>query len=105
MKTKCTFTPEDFNGSGQLIIRDSSPTGSKDYGFAITVCYKIGYIPSQAKHHKHGSMISMADGMVNHYETLEELCEHLNSDTHGYRPMTKTEIINIIGGHGSRFPE
>jgi len=49
-------------------------------------------------------MISLSDGMVGNPMTEEHLCEHLNTDRFGYRPMTREEIVNILGKQGARFP-
>jgi len=104
MKTKVIFSPEDFKGAGQLIIRDSFPVGCTDYSFGITVAYKIGFIIHPKK--KGGIkylIISLSDGMALEYASLEDLCKKLNSDSYGYRPMTRHEIDKIIVSRGSGF--
>lgn len=99
---KFIFEPSDFEGCGQMIIRNSSPKGSKDYSYASTVCYKIGY--------KAGGndlfMFAMNDGLVMKiFEDEKELCDYLNADPVGYRPMTRQDVINIISVEGGRFPQ
>ncbi len=102
MITKIHFSPEDFHGCGQLIIRNSSPVDSSDLLFAISVCYKVGYLLNGNKGNNI-LLISMADGYSSCFKSKAELCEFLNNDKWGYRPMTQTEIRNIIGRQGSRF--
>lgn len=104
MKTRVTFNPEDFRGHGQLIIRDSFPVGCTDYNLGVTVAYKIGFLAGRDAEGKH-IMVSLADGMALTYASLDLLCETLNSDEYGFRPMSRHEIERIVGGHGSRFPE
>jgi hypothetical protein len=98
MKIKCTFTEEDFSGSGQMLIRNSAPLGCKDYGFMSTVSYKIGYMPNP---HPNGvgqwsCMISLADGMIIPYESMDALIEGVNNDYHGFRPMSQEEIRQVM---------
>ena len=100
MKSLFKFEPSDFHGGGQMVIRQSSPSGSADVGFAATVSYKIGWIPS-------GNtvvMVSLADGMVMRFADEAALCEHLNSKG-GYRPMTADEIARVTAHVGNRFKE
>lgn len=101
MKTRNIFEPSDFKGSGQLLIRNSSPPGSPDLSFAVSVTYKVGYGAVLGK--SYFFLISMADGLAMTFDTMEDLCVHLNRDTYGFRPMTKEEVIGIIGEHGPRF--
>lgn len=100
MQVRYKFFPEDFKGGGQMIIRNSSPIGSTDFGFAISVAYKIGFVGFSSKS---TVMISLADGMVSKSMTIKELCDHLNDDEWGYRPMTIVEIENILGKQGNGF--
>jgi hypothetical protein len=100
MQVRYKFFPDDFEGSGQMIIRNSFPIGSTDFLFGISVAYKIGYVDFSSKS---TVMISLADGMVSKPKTLEELCNELNNDELGYRPMTEAEIENILGEQGNRF--
>lgn len=105
MKNRIVFEPGDFDGSGQMIIRNSFPVGNDDLLFASTVAYKIGY--SVFKLNKKLMpvvlMISLADGGTCVYDTRDDLCKRLNEDSYGYRPMTKEEISAILGNQGNRF--
>lgn len=106
MKTRCIFTPDDFKGSGQMIIRDSYAKGGDNLSFAVSVSYKIGYVPAlKERHVMPVALISMSDGMVDVFTSVDKLCDHLNKDQQGYRPMTEREIARILGAQGSRFPE
>jgi len=105
MKHKIVFEPGDFDGSGQMIIRNSYTHGSSDFVFASTVAYKIGYCVFQINK-KLGPvvlMISLADGGTCVYDTEDDLCKMLNGDSYGYRPMTEKEISDILGYQGNRF--
>jgi len=99
MKTNVYFEPSDFINGGQMIIRQSSTPGSKDVGFAASVAYKIGWT-------SRGNtimMISLSDGMCIDIPSIEKLCESLNTDAEGYRPMTLEEIHAIATFNGNRF--
>ena len=94
MKTKITFEEADFKGSGQLIILDNFPD--------ITTAYKLGYGYQGKNSCQVYYLIAMSDGMVTKQaETKEEMVDYLNQED--FRPMTKKEIIDIIGGQGNRF--
>ena len=102
MKTKVTFDPKDLKGLGQMIIRDSFPVNCKDYEFGASVAYKVGWMnSSSAKNEK--VLISLQDGMILRFASEQEICDHLNADTYGFRPMSKKEIKKILGIVGNRF--
>jgi hypothetical protein len=90
MKIRHVFEPSDFEGAGQMVIRESYPIGDSNLGFGCSVAYKIGYIPGEARNKR--CKISLADGYIKVYDTIEELCDALNNDTEGFRPMTREEI-------------
>lgn len=96
---KILFEEKDFTGCGQMIIRNSFKPHSNDYAFGITVAYKVGWLVAN----KDILLISLADGMVKAFESVNALCKYLNEDEFGYRPMTKEEIHSILVSHGSRF--
>lgn len=102
MKTKTIFEPSDFDGGGQMIIRNSSSIGSKDIGFAASVAYKIGWLAFKSGDSRY-CMISLADGMTSKPRSLKDLCEYLNNDQCGFRPLTKEEAAAIILEVGNRF--
>ena len=95
MKQKYVFEPEDFEGSGQMLIRDDFK--GRDPVFGVTVAYKVGYMSGTP------AWISLADGAARLYSDYSELCEMLNNNPIGFRPMTKDEIVSILGGQGNRF--
>ena len=100
MKERIEFAPVDLQGSGQMVIRRSY-TG-KDKAFGVTVAYKVGYLPEFTP--SKVLLISLADGMATLFPSKEALCNYLNTDGHGFRPMTATEIRDILGKQGNRFP-
>jgi hypothetical protein len=104
MKTTIKFEPSDFKGGGQLIIRNSSPRGSTDISFALSVSYKIGYISTEPGPKKL-TKVSLNDGWTQVFESDKALCDALNKDAHGYRPMNKREIERILTYEGNRFTE
>ena len=92
MKIKHIFEPPDFEGSGQMIVRNN-------YTNILNVCYKIGYMAADNS----VALIAMSDGMVNTFKNHEELCERLNSDVLGYHPLTEAEIAAVMTQIGNRF--
>jgi hypothetical protein len=103
MKTKTIFEPSDFEGGGQMIIRNSSPVGSKNISFAASVAYKIGWLAFERSKKGRLVMISLTDGMISKPRSEKEMCEYLNYDECGFRPLTKEETADIILEVGNRF--
>ncbi len=103
MKIKYVFDPGDFDGCGQMVVRNSFPVGCKDYSFGATVSYKVGYRFGEAGKGNDIYLISMADGMCIKHESKQALCDHLNNDISGFRPMTDDEITNIMLSQHNRF--
>ena len=101
MKVKHQFEPLDFEGGGQMVIRNSSPPESKDLIFAASVAYKIGWLAGRDE--PNYCLISLTDGMIISGLTVDGLCEGLNTDECGFRPMTKEEIAAILSKVGNRF--
>lgn len=101
MKQRNTFEPSDFRGCGQIIVRNSFPIGSTEYDHATTVSYKIGFLAGNKD--KKILKISLADGMTIQYRTINDLCNALNNDEYGYRPMNEKEIQIIMKVIGNRF--
>ena len=88
------FKPEDFNGSGQYLLRCST---SRDWNYLQTVLWKVGY--------KGGSyyLIAMTDGAIfKEHESKEALCRSLNDDERGYRQPTDHELSVLLTLIGSR---
>jgi hypothetical protein len=102
MKIKYIFEPEDFNGAGQCVIRQSSPKGG-DISFASSVAYKVGYIFKHRDQPKCTLLISLTDGMSMAFANDQALCDHLNNDPEGYRVMTDKEITAVCDYVGNRF--
>jgi hypothetical protein len=103
MKTRTIFEPYDFEGSGQMIIRDVAPAG-KVHIESITICYKVGWMIGRAsKKGNHVMLISLSDGMVMEFASNKALCDHLNHDDLGFLPMTTEEISTMLGQQGNRF--
>lgn len=101
MKIRHVFEPSDFAGSGQMIIRNSYKIGNSNTGFGASVAYKIGYIVGVERNKR--CKISLSDGLVMVYDSTEDLCNALNNDQYGFRPMTQNEISTILGEQGNRF--
>ena len=101
MKLKFYFSPSDFEARGQMIISESVLTGSNNFGSMSNLVYKVGYI--QSIHSKLTALISLSDGMIIEYESIDKLCDFLNNDTKGFRPMTIEEIHNVMDYTGNRF--
>lgn len=97
---KILFEEKDFDGAGQMIIRNSFKPGSTDYAFGITVAYKMGWLIGNPTH---VLLISLADGTCKPFKSINDLCKYLNEDEFGFRPMSKEEIHSILVTHGSRF--
>lgn len=102
MKHRVIFEPRDFYGCGQIIVRESFPRDCTDYSQAITLAYKIGFMSDEEKNSRI-VMISLADGLVLKCGSVEQLCERLNNDSEGYRPMSDVEISGMMLSIGNRF--
>ena len=103
MITKCIFEPSDFEGSGQMIARNSSPPGSADISFLASVAYKIGWITQSGPNKI--ARVALTDGMIITYASEIALCAMLNDDPCGFRPMTNEEITAVAAYVGNRFYE
>ncbi len=80
---------------GMHIIRQSSPVGSKDMGFASTVTYQICWYGEAEKRRYYLS--SVTDGMMfGKYKNKEEIVNKFNEDSEGYRILSKQVHIKII---------
>lgn len=101
MRTRIEFEPSDFEGCGQTLIRQSVTKETTDLSYAVSVAYKVGYISNCET--KCALLISLADGMALQFDGLQELCDYLNRDHVGFRPMTGDEIARVLGAQGSRF--
>lgn len=101
MKAKIQFTPSDFRAAGQIVVRDSFTRGSKDYEFAASVAYKVGYLP---QHPDQFTLTALTDGMTLVFATLDKLVDHLNTDSEGFRPLENGELLKVIETQGNRFP-
>lgn len=103
MKNICIFEPSDFEGSGQMIARNSSPPGSQDIGFLASVSYKLGWVAGSDIGPVRVARVALTDGMISTYENEKALCDMLNADPVGFRPMTKEEIAAVTAYVGNRF--
>ncbi len=101
MKQRYIFELDDFKGCGQLVIRESSPLGSTDISFALSVSYKVGYIGAGST--RKYMLIALSDGLCMSFDTMEALIDHLNNDVHGYRPLNTVELDHIMQYNGNRF--
>ena len=106
---RVVFSPDDFKGSGQTIVRCSYD--GEDHQFGASVAYKIGYIGSgvvasaglRSGFGQTILKISLADGMALEYASKEELCNALNNDSIGYRPLEESKLLVLVAMVGNRF--
>lgn len=101
MKIRRIFEPTDFEGCGQMLVRDN---GTDTAGQMSAVAYKVGYYPGASDRDKNWALIALSDGQIKFYPTLEGLCEFLNNDQFGFRPLQDEEIVDITENVGNRFP-
>jgi hypothetical protein len=98
---KNIFLPKDIK-EGLIIIKETSPKGCKNLGFACSVSYKIGfgYFDKQSdkgSKQQYCFISIFTDGMVSPIGfTKEDVAEYLNKDNHGYRTLTIEECISLI---------
>lgn len=92
---RVVFSPDDFKGSGQTIVRCSYD--GEDHQFGASVAFKIGYFGQIVL------KISLTDGMALEYASKEELCSALNNDSIGYRPVEESELLVLVATIGNRF--
>lgn len=88
---KTIFEEKDLE-AGLYIIRNSSSIDSRDYEFAMTVLFKIGF---DAKTNEY-SKISMTDGMTIRFEKKEDLLKTINEDKYGYRLLNIIQVTNLM---------
>ncbi len=98
------WKPEDIFG-GLYIIRETSPFGSANLGFARTVTFKIGYDNRNLKAH-YGKMNCLTDGWYNEIgNDKQSVADYLNADLNGYRKLTKAEYIAMINYSDQGFTD
>lgn len=88
------FEEKDIQ-AGLFIIRNSSPIGSKDFRFAATVVFKIGYC-IYSKDKPYGRISALTDGLFIPMGSKKDIADYLNNDEYGYRILCKEELIDII---------
>lgn len=123
------FKPEDFDGSGQYLIRnDGEPNTLKDSGYMSTITYKVGYS------HGHGFtskpdkgnivlLVSMADGWTqsgyfdkhgkedpefwtfSQWNSKQDFCNWLNTKDQEMRFATQEEIVRVVLYQKGRWHE
>jgi hypothetical protein len=104
MKIRHIFEPKDFDGRGQTVVRASYQKDSVNFGYLTSVAYKIGYSDDVRLGEKQKAcLISLSDGMVVIYDSIEDVCDRLNNDPHGYRPLENNEACAIVEFQGNRF--
>lgn len=101
IQTRHHFEKDDFYGSGQMIVRNSAKLGTENTLFMLSVSYKIGWILQREGYKP--ARISLSDGMVVEFTDITALCDALNSDDLGFRPMTTEEIVSVMSLEGNRF--
>lgn len=91
---KYIFEEKDIQ-AGLYVIRQSSPKGSKDLMFASTVCYKVAYTNNNTEK-PYGLCNFTTDGWYYPIGDKKAICDHLNNDRDGFRPLQKEELIEIL---------
>lgn len=95
------FWEEDDIRGGIHVIRESSPVDDPCLSFASSVAYMIGFdAGTDAK-----TMISVCDGMTLHYDSKQELADHLNNDDFGFRPLEGEALIEVLRYANGCHPE
>jgi len=114
------FTPEDFAGAGQYLIRNDKEAGKyTDAGFMSTVMYKVGYLMGggglvDAELKNVPLLISMADGWTRcgfhikntdsdkrsifvRWNSWQDLCDYLNTEeSQEMRFATQEEVVRVV---------
>lgn len=103
MREKFIFELSDFEGGGQMVVRQTASRDCQDVSFLASVSYKVGWASAGAGKNL-AILVSLTDGMCCRFASLDLLVKHLNKDAAGYRPMTKTEITQVMSYVGNRFP-
>ena len=85
---------------GQTIIRKSE---RPSITLVYKIGYKIGYKYGDADKPAQALLIAMSDGLCEVFENIETLCERLNNDDLGYRPITTEELVHLMKEQGNRF--
>lgn len=100
---KNLFTGEELE-CGMFIIKNSAGRPFEDLAYARTVTYKIGFSPNRKDEDHYGLCSVMTDGFyANVSKSLKGLAEHLNKDEHGYRPLTKEELFQLVNSSNQGF--
>jgi len=98
---KTIFTKNEIS-VGMFIIKNSAKKTLKDLSFATTVTFKIGF--SNTDKFKYGMCNILTDGWYcGLANTLDELCEYLNKDEDGFRPLTKDEFTLMLNSTNQGF--
>ena len=93
MKNRIIWEEKDIE-CGLFIVRESANLEIND-GFKTTVCFKLGYCRDTDK--KYGLCNFLTDGWYHSIgKTKQEVVEYLNNDEYGYRPLLKTEVIELF---------
>jgi len=74
-------------------ICNSSPVGSKDFSFVMSVLYRLCWT-NEEKQKK--CIVSLSDGMIEPYESTDKLLNRLNKNKHGYRKLNESEVAHIL---------
>jgi hypothetical protein len=98
MIIKHFFEPKDFYAMGQTITRKSEK-------LSITLVYKIGYKYGDVDKPAQAVLIAMSDGLCEVFDNTETLCDRLNKDELGFRPITTEELVHLMKEQGNRFPQ
>jgi len=104
-ETLYTFTEQDFNGSGQYLIRGKKGKELevfKNGGRLSTFMYKVGYI--MEKGNNNYALMSMSDGWILPKGSKSALVKYLNDNPYNdkYRFATKEEVIMVIESQNNR---
>ena len=99
------FEEKDFEGCGQIIIRNSALKNEglnhdkASLDFAISVTYMAGYLKRPKKY----CLVSLADGWTRVFDTMKDLVDTINEDSSGYSPLNSEDLAAVMGQRGNKF--
>lgn len=89
---KLQWEESDIKG-GIHVVRESSPEGCDNLGFAASVAYMITYNAETGQ----WGRTSVNDGMtLFHGPDKKSVADHFNGDTHGFRPLTGQRLLEVL---------
>lgn len=81
---------------GRYIIHNSYTIKNKNIAFASTVAFKIGWTLASMGSKEEIMLISLSDGLCQPFRSKLHLCNFLNNDIYGFRPLDGKTMGRII---------